>query len=129
MNARTLDLTTCTNIALFAVLLTVTGYEGTSARMLLLLPLIFLVPGYTLTAALFAQWSLDARERLLFAVGFSVAVTVFGGLLLHWVGAGLTISAWTLYLSGATLLLAVTAFARRVTTLRQHDIPELSFAD
>ncbi|MBI4788609.1 MAG: DUF1616 domain-containing protein [Chloroflexi bacterium] len=70
---------------------------------LLALPLVFILPGYALAAALFAKSHLGFAETLAAMLGLSLAASVVGGVLLNATLEGLDTVRWTIYLAGVTL--------------------------
>ena len=77
------------------------------------LPLVLILPGYAITAALFPPRSLDTAERCLFSIGLSLAVAALLGLALHWTPWGLQASTWVIALSGTVLGASTIAWMRR----------------
>ncbi len=81
---------------------------------LFVLPLVFMLPGYALTIALFPRGRLQTAETLAFSLGLSLAAVVGGGVLLNTTPFGLEALPWTVYLTAVTLGgCAVAAFKRR----------------
>lgn len=76
------------------------------------LPLLFVLPGLTLTAALFPGGSLDLGRRLLLQVGLSLSVGVLGALVLD-VTFGLHRFSWAVLLGAVTGVGAAVAATRR----------------
>jgi uncharacterized membrane protein len=89
------------------------GLDG-ALRIFFALPLVLVLPGYALTAALFPGRSLGLAERALFSLGLSLAVAILGGLALHWAPVGLRASSWAVLLGNVTLLGCLVALVRRV---------------
>jgi len=85
----------------------------------LALPLIFIIPGYTLytlytlTAALFSNAQFRASYRLLFSIGLSLAMTILSGLVLNFFPAGLQTISWAMGLGVITVVLSLVAMYRR----------------
>lgn len=112
MNRRHLDLLVIgaiVPVALIAVLLQVNEW----LRAAFALPLVIVLPGYALAAALFPGGALSAPERLLFTFGGSLATGVLGGLLLNLTPWGLNPASWTVLLAFVTVAAALTALLRR----------------
>jgi Protein of unknown function (DUF1616) len=76
------------------------------------LVLLLALPGYSLTAALFDEQSLDAWRRLLLTVALSLAASVMVGLVLNLMPFGLRAASW------AVALLAVVCAACAVAARR-----------
>lgn len=83
-------------------------------RALLTVPLVLFVPGYALVSALFPALVVPAVERLLMAVGGSIALAIVAGLVLGVTPIGLNAAAWAMVLVTLTLVLIGVAWARRV---------------
>jgi uncharacterized protein DUF1616 len=77
------------------------------------LPLLFVLPGLTLGAALFPGRGLDLERRLLLQVGLSLSVGVLGALVLD-VTFGLYRFSWAVLLGAITGVGAAAAAARRI---------------
>jgi hypothetical protein len=69
-------------VLLVVVVFTIVTPDHVPGR-ILTLPLVLVLPGYAVTAALFPNRSLGVPERLVFSLGLSVAIVVLGGLLLN----------------------------------------------
>jgi Protein of unknown function (DUF1616) len=82
-------------------------------RTVFALPLLFVLPGLSLTAALFPGNRLDFARRLLLQLGLSLTSAILGALVLD-LTVGLRRSSW------ATLLAAVTCIAAAIAGLRQR---------
>lgn len=80
---------------------------------ILTLPLVFVLPGYALTSALFPGQALEFPKRLVFSLGLSLALVVLGGFLLNLTPTGLQASTWAPLLGGITLAACVVTFIRR----------------
>jgi uncharacterized membrane protein len=86
-------------VAALATIGTVVG-AGPALRTLLGLPLVFYLPGRTIVSGAF-RGQVRGLSAAVFAVGLSLAVTIFCGFALHFVGA-LTPDGWMIALSLAT---------------------------
>lgn len=110
------DLLLATTLALANIAWAFLPYHLPAIGTTLALPLIFIVPGYTITAALFHRRSLDTSYRLLLSLGISISIVIIGGLLLNALPAGLHPSSWSLFLACLTLVFAaLVAYLRRKT--------------
>ncbi len=84
---------------------------------LLALPMIFFVPGYTLTEILGHKRVLDMLHRILLSLGLSIALDIIGGFLLNVLPLGLRALSWVLLLGCLTLLLTlIVLYLRRGVT-------------
>lgn len=77
-----------------------------------LAPLVLLVPGYALAAALFPPGTLDHEDRVVYSFALSVSSAALGGLTLQ-VVLGLGRGTWLGLLIGVTLAASAVARARR----------------
>lgn len=76
---------------------------------ILALPLVFVLPGYTLTEALFHKRALDTTQRLILSLGLSLAIDVLSGLALDMLGAGLQTLSWAWFLGILTAVFTLLA--------------------
>jgi uncharacterized membrane protein len=81
--------------------------------LLFLLPLAFFLPGYALTAAVFARQPLELPQRVLLSVGLSLSVLALGTIALNYVPGGLGAVSWTLLLVLIVLASCRSAALRR----------------
>jgi uncharacterized membrane protein len=116
-------------IALAAILGAVAlTYGADELRVSFALPLIFILPGHAILAAAMPS-APRGLQRIVFAVGLSLAVVVIGGFLLNLVHA-LTPLGWFSFLSGMTLAGYAAALYRRWTVGWQiplNYVPEWKF--
>src|SRR6266516_7404066 len=89
MRLKNLDLIVTMTIATLNVLWALLASHIPVIGIILALPLVFVLPGYTLTAALFHNRSLGVPARLLFSFGLSLAIDILGGLILNLLPTGL----------------------------------------
>ena len=99
MSTRDKALLATVLVAALAMIGTIVG-AGPVLRTLLGLPLVFYLPGRAILAAAF-RGQLRGLSAAVFAVGLSLAVTIFCGFALHFAGA-LTPEGWMIALSLAT---------------------------
>jgi uncharacterized membrane protein len=105
------DLAVVIALALVAFLVALTPITG-PVRTAALLPLVLILPGYALGAALFMPAEISRELRIVLSVPFSVAVSVLGGVMVQLV-IGLDRPVWAGLLASATVLAAVVALRRR----------------
>jgi len=67
------------------------------------IPLALFLPGFAVTAAVFARHRLDWVTVLVLSIAFSLVVVILGGLLLNALPPGLTESSWTALMVLATV--------------------------
>ncbi|MBV9354691.1 MAG: DUF1616 domain-containing protein, partial [Chloroflexi bacterium] len=82
-------------------------------RTVVMVPLVLLLPGYALTAAVDPEWRFDVPERLVLTLGGSLVVATLGGLVLNWTAWGLQAGSWAALLAGTTLSASALALRRR----------------
>lgn len=87
--------------------------NGTVVRVVLGIPLILFLPGYSLIAALFPKKNdLESIERIILSFGLSIVVTPIIGLLMNYT-FGITLTPLLLSLSLFTILMNFIAYIRR----------------
>jgi len=88
----------------------------TPMRILLGLPLVLFLPGYSLIAVLFPRKDdLDVIERIALGFGLSIAIVPLFGLALNYTPLGIRLTPILITLSIFTVSLAIGAYARRST--------------
>lgn len=86
----------------------------TPIRIILGLPLVLFLPGYSLIATLFPRKDdLDGIERIALSFGLSIAVVPLLGLALNYTPFGIRLSPVLIVLSVFTIALAIVAYIRR----------------
>jgi len=113
MSPKFRDLVLVSLLAPAALLLTLFDLDNTILRALLGLPLVLILPGYALTAALFPDDTLAGTDRVVFTLGLSLGSTILGGFVLNWLPWGLHPDSWVVLLTFLTLGGSIIAFARR----------------
>jgi uncharacterized membrane protein len=114
MRQKPLDLVVITVIATLNVTLVLFPIHASVIRIILALPLVLVLPGYTLSEVLFRKRSLNASERLLFSLGLSLAIDIPGGLFLNILPVGLQAASWAALLGILTLICSLlAAYLRR----------------
>ena len=88
--------------------------EISPLRIILGLPLVLFLPGYSLIAVLFPRRDdLDAIERIALSFGLSIAITPLLGLALNYTPFGIRLTPILIVLSVFTVSLAIGAYVRR----------------
>jgi hypothetical protein len=98
---------------LFAAAATVFGPVPV-VRAVAVIPLVLLIPGYTLVGVLFPALVVPTVERLLLSIALSVGITIVLGLFLAFTGIGLTPLSWLIGLLAISLVGLIVAAWRRV---------------
>ena len=107
------------NILSVVLILTISFFPNQALRIILGLPFILFLPGYTLIAALFPKKSgLDAIERVALSFGLSIAVVPLIGLVLNYTPWGIRLYPILVSLTVFIAALSVIAWYRR------HSLPE-----
>ncbi len=105
------DLGAVVALALLAFVLALVPLTG-PVRTAALLPLVLILPGYALVAALFMPGEISRELRVVLSVPFSVGVSVLGGVVVQLV-IGLDRPVWAALLASATVVAAFVALRRR----------------
>ncbi|GAC1622601.1 MAG: hypothetical protein NVS4B7_14060 [Ktedonobacteraceae bacterium] len=116
MRRNNLDLLVIAFIAVLNVILASLPNRPVLPSTILALPMVFVLPGYTLTEALFYPKWLNGTHRLVLSLGLSLALAILGGLLLNMLPIGLQAQSWALFLGLVTIVfsLVATYFRRSV---------------
>lgn len=114
MLRKPLDLIVAAVIAALNITLAFFPIHVTVIRIVIALPLVLVLPGYTLSEVLFRKRSLNGSERLLFSLGLSLAIDILGGLFLNLLPVGLQAASWAALLGIVTLIFSLlAAYLRR----------------
>lgn len=123
MRGRERLLTLSSLLAVAALVLAALGVSLGWLTLLLGLPLVALLPGHGLTAAILADAPLGRLERFTMAVGVSLVITMLLGFVLAATPLGLERSTWVFGLGGFTLI-ANTAAVLRLRDREPAEEPE-----
>jgi uncharacterized membrane protein len=113
MRRKNLDFIIMMSIVVMNVVWTLLPFHITVIGIILALPLVFVLPGYALTEALFHQRSLETAHRLVFSLALSLAVVILSGFILNLFPTGLHALSWTLFLGLLTVVFSLIANLRR----------------
>jgi uncharacterized membrane protein len=91
------------------------GTERTPITALLGAFMALFLPGYALGAALFPPGYLGRSERIMVALGLSLALSILGGLVLNLSPLGLGETSWLALLGSVTLVASAVGILRRAT--------------
>lgn len=130
MRPKNLDLFLALGIALinvaWALLATYANLiHLTVIGIILALPLVFAVPGYTLTEVFFQRRSLEITHRLVFSLALSLAIAILSGFILNEFPTGLHTLPWALWLGLLTAVFSLIAFLRRRTQPAEILLPRV----
>ncbi len=112
-NRNLTDLLVMEIFAIAAVAAAVASGERAAVLPLLALPLVFVVPGYALTAMLFPKRIFGYPELIGYSLGLSLVADILGGLVINATPRGLDAASWTLWLGSVTLCSSIIAAVRR----------------
>lgn len=104
-----LDLIVAIGIAIANILWTQLAIRQPVIGIILALPLVFILPGYTLTEVFFHKRPLSLASRLVFGLSLSVAITILSGLILNLLPIGLQATSWATTLALLTIVFALLA--------------------
>lgn len=112
-SARSFDLVVSLLVAVMSLLCGLIDAEVSALRVLLTLPLVLVITGYTVVEAAFPQDFRGAADRVALSIGLSFVIAVLGGLFLHFLGVGLRFSTWLVLESGVVIGASLVALIRR----------------
>jgi hypothetical protein len=104
----------------------------TLIRVIAGIPLALFLPGYAVTAVVFARHRLDWVAALVLSIAFSFVVVILGGVLLNALPPGLTESSWAALMVLSTLGaagFAVTRLERNAARPGKRGLPRLTRAE
>ena len=84
-------------------------------RIVIGLLVVFYLPGFALSKAMFPAKSLSISERLLLSLGLSLTIVVLGGFLLNWLPGGLQTITWSIMLILTILGASLVSLVRKST--------------
>ena len=113
MFTRSFDLVWSSILACAAVAVAFSPGVPTAIRALVGLPLVLVLPGYALTAAVTPRLGRWGADKVVFTLGTSIAVAVLGGLVLNFTPWGLERRSWSVLLAAFTIVAATGAALRR----------------
>ncbi len=112
MTRKIADLLLVIALTLIAIVVILSGMQNI-VRVLFATTLVFVFPGYTLVAAMFAHHPFRMETHLVFAIALSIAMAVLSGLFLHFMPWGLRTESWLVALASITLFASALAIIRR----------------
>lgn len=113
MNRKSFDLGLICLLALLTMTVTLLEVDIIVLRLLLGLPLVLILPGYALTAALFPSRQLAWADVVLFTLGLSMGSTILSGFVLNWLPWGVRPDTRVVMLTFITLGGSIIAFGGR----------------
>ncbi len=113
MKHKSVDILTAIAVTLVAAALALVPLVDNMPVRLLVLPLVFVLPGYTLTCAIFTKRVFGIAEQIVFSLGLSLVLVILGGLLLNSTPFGLQTGSWIVFLCSITLITSAITLLRR----------------
>src|SRR5260370_8450726 len=128
MRLKNLDLMLVMSIVALNVLVTLLPYKTLVIGIIVTLPLVFVLPGYVLTEAMFHNRRLDAAHRLTSSLALSIAIVIVSGFILNVLPTGLHAVSWSLFLGSLTILFSLwVAILRRRMLVDEKTFPHFHF--
>jgi len=94
----------------------------------LALPLVFLLPGYTLTEVLSHKRSVDGTYRFILSLGLSLSMDVLSGFILNILPLGLQEISWVVFLGMLTMVFTLlVAYLRKGSSIDAMQLPKFRF--
>lgn len=113
MHHKNLDQLVAMGIIVVSVIWTLLPSHIPGVGIILALPLVFGLPGYTLTQVLTYKRSLEPSHTLVFSLGLSLAIDVLSGFILNLLPVGLQATSWVLFLGALTAVFSLLALYLR----------------
>jgi uncharacterized membrane protein len=107
MRYKNLDQLIVVDIVMINLIWTFFPYHTPVVGVLLALPLVFGLPGYTLMQVLMHKRSLEPSHILIFTLGLSLAIDVLSGFVLNLLPIGLQASSWVVFLGLLTAVFSL----------------------
>src|SRR5947207_8640920 len=124
-----LDLILIVTISIMNVIWALLPSHPPVIGIVLALPLVFLLPGYTLTEALFNNRSFDGIYRFILSVGLSLAIDILSGFVLNIFPAGLRAISWAVILGLLTTVFSLLVAYRRLRpSIDKVRLPKFRFS-
>ena len=128
MRHKNLDQLMVMGIVAINLIWTFFPYHTPTIGVILALPLVFGLPGYTLTQALTHKRSLEPSHTLVFMLGLSLAIDVLSGFILNLLPIGLQASSWVVFLGLLTAVFSLlTIYLRPRTQTANTRLIDLRF--
>lgn len=119
-------------LIVLTVVLVILGIRNAFFRTILIVPVILILFGYTLTAGIFPEHVNDTSERLTLALGVGFSTIIVSGILFSWLRISFSISSWPILLGGLVLTAIIVALVRRWEGFRSITVriyPRFSLGD
>jgi uncharacterized membrane protein len=113
MIRRYADLAAAAALAVLSAVVVTYVRDPTSVRALFAVLLLLVLPGYSVTALIFARHAVDWERHLLLAIALSISVSIVVALILNLTPLGLDAHTWAAALSAISCCACVVAAARR----------------
>lgn len=128
MRLKNLDLLLVLSFVALNVLVTLLPYKSPVIEIIVTLPLVFVLPGYVLSEAIFHKRTFDAAHRLTSSLALSLAIVILSGFILNVLPTGLHAIPWSLFLGSLTMLFSLwVAILRRRILVYEKRFPKFHF--
>ena len=104
MQRKNSDVFVVLSIVVLNIIWMILPYHTWEIGIVLALPLVFFIPGYTAIEILAHKRGLSASHRFTFSLGLSIAIDILGGFLLNVLPMGLRTQSWVVMLSCLALI-------------------------
>ena len=134
MIRRHLDLILILLLTIIVVILKIVSVDVEGGIFMQLTGAVFVLfaPGYAITSAVFKENVLEFPAKIALGIGISLSISIVGGIALYGMGALLTRTSWTIFLSIIILVGSVVAIVQRnynTSYLPNQIIRQLAFSE
>jgi uncharacterized membrane protein len=113
MRRSNLDIFLATLLAALTIALVFLHIKPGGVLVLFGFLLVFILPGYTLSVALFPAYSWSTMERIVFTLGLSLVLPILGGIIFYYLSIPLQGETWVLFLGLVVFATGALAIVRR----------------
>ena len=125
MQKRNFDLLLIVTIALANIIWALLPSHPLVIGIILALPLVFWLPGYALTEALFFKHSFNGFYRFITILALSLSIDILSGFILNIFPVGLQASSWAVFLGLFSALFSLlVAYLRRGSSISKVQLPK-----
>ena len=113
MRRNSFDLLSMMLFAVVSLVLALPTFRWFPGRVILAIPMVFMVPGYAVVCALFPRPTFKLAEQVLLSICGSITLAILAGFVLHWTPWGLQATSLIAILTGITFAAYIVAVLRR----------------